>query len=73
VLLIDIFFNFIDDIYLIFLIPHMQKYAVLVSAFRFADKILAILHCPKQNLHLLINMEEGLNVIYFTINAVEAV
>jgi len=72
-LLVDIFLDFINDIYLIFFITYMQKYTVFIPALWFSDKIFAILYSAKQYFHLLINMEEGLNVIYFTINAVEAV
>ena len=73
VLCVDIFLNFIDNIYLIFLIPNVQKHAVLIPAFSFPYEIFAILDGAKQNLNFLVNMEEGLNIIYFTMKAVAAV
>ena len=59
-LIVYIFLDLIADYDLIFLVPQMKEDAVLVPALGLAQEILAILHCPEEDLHALVGVVERL-------------
>jgi hypothetical protein len=68
-LIINVLINLILDNNLIFSIPKMQKDTLIVSTFRFAYKVLAVLNRSEKNLHSLINVVKSLDENELTMNA----
>ena len=70
--IVNVLINLILDNNLILSVAEMQKNALIVSAFGFADKVLAVLDSAEKDLHPLVDMEESLDESELTMNAAAA-